>query len=164
MTLEQFAYVGEIFAALAVVVSLIYVARQLGQNTTMMRVSAGSERVEREYEILAPLIQSRELAEVWMKGDTEFSSLEPVDQTRMMFFERRAIVLWHHVFQLRQKDLLPDADWHEHKWIIQNIGQRQAIREAWRTFRGGWEPAFQEFVDGQFAIADRPEAAQRTSG
>ncbi len=164
VTLEQFAYLGEIFAALSVVASLIYVARQLGQNTTMMRVSAGSERVEREFEILAPLIQSRELAEVWMKGDTEFSSLEPVDQTRLMFFERRAIVLWHHVFQLRQKDLLPDADWHEHKWIIQNIGRRQAIREAWRTFREGWEPAFQDFMDGQFAIADRAEATQGTGG
>ena len=33
MTLEQFAYLGEILAAVAVVASLIYVARQLGQNT-----------------------------------------------------------------------------------------------------------------------------------
>jgi hypothetical protein len=160
MMLEQLAYAAEIFAALGVVASLIYVARQLGQNTAMMRVAASSERVEREFEILAPLVENRELAEAWMKGEADFSSLEPVDQTRLMFFERRAIVLWHHVFQLRQNDLLPDADWHEHTWIIQNIGRRQAVREAWRTFRGGWEAPFQEFMEGQFAIADRAAAAQ----
>ena len=164
MTLEQFAYLGEIFAALSVVVSLIYVARQLGQNTAMMRVAAASEAVERDFEIVAPLIQSRELAEVWMKGETEFSSLEPADQTRLMFFERRAVVLWSHRFQLRQQDLLSDAQWHEQTWIIQNIGRRQAIREAWRTFREGYEPAFQEFMDDQFAIADRAEATQGTGG
>ena len=164
MTLEQFAYLGEIFAALSVVLSLIYVARQLGQNTAMMRVAAASEAVERDFQMVAPIVQSRELAEVWMKGETDFSSLEPADQTRLMFFERRAIVLWHHRFQLRQQNLVPDASWHEQTWIIQNIGRRQAIREAWRTFREAYDPAFQEFVDGQFAIADRPEAAQGTGG
>lgn len=164
MTLEQFAYVAEILAALGVVASLIYVARQLGQNTAMMRVAASSERVEREYEIIGPIVESRELAEVWMRGETEFSGLEPVDQVRMVFFERRAIVLWHHVFQLRQKGLLPDADWHEHLWIIQKIGQRESVREAWRTFQNGWEPAFREFIDGQFATADRAQAALATPG
>lgn len=164
MTLEQLAYLGEIFAALGVVASLIYVARQLGQNTAMMRVAAASEGVERDYEIVAPMLQSRELTEVWMKGDTEFSSLEPIDQTRLMFFERRALVLWHHRFQLRQQDLLSDAMWHEQTWIIQNIGRRQAIREAWRAFRGAFEPAFQDFMDGQFTIADSPSATRGIAG
>jgi hypothetical protein len=154
MTLEQFAYVGEIFAALSVVASLIYVARQLAQNTAMMRVAASSEGVERDSEIVAPVIQSRELAEVWMKGEAEFSSLEPADRTRLLLFERRAIVLWHHRFQLRKQQVVPDASWHEQIWIIQNIGRRQAVREAWRTFRSAYEPDFQEFMDRQFAIAD----------
>jgi len=159
MTLEQYASLGEIFAALSVVASLIYVARQLAQNTAMMRVAASSEGVERDSEIVAPIIQSQELAELWMKGDTEFSSLLPADQTRLVFFERRAIVLWHHRFQLRRQHLVPDAAWHEQVWIIQNIGRRQAVREAWRAFRGAYEPAFQEFMDSQFAIADRAALA-----
>ena len=66
MTLEQYAYLGEIFASIGVVVSLIYVARQLGQNTAMMRVAAASEAVEREFEMVAPMVQSQELAKVWM--------------------------------------------------------------------------------------------------
>ncbi len=42
MTLEQLAYLGEIVAAVAVVASLIYVARQLSQNTEMMRAQIHS--------------------------------------------------------------------------------------------------------------------------
>ena len=154
MTLEQYAYVGEILAAVAVVASLVYVARQLGQNTAMMRLNAASERIHWDYEIAAPLIQSREIAEIWAKGESEFASLDAIDQHRLMFFERRAIVLWHHLFQLRQQHLLPDADWHEHTWIIQNLGRRQAIRETWDVFREAYEKPFRDFLQDQFAIAD----------
>lgn len=113
MTLEQLAYAGQIFAALGIIASLIYLARQVGQNTAMMRVAASSEGVERDSEIVAPLLQNRELAEIWIRGEAKFSSLDPADQARLVLFERRAIVLRHHRFQLHQQGLVPDAAWHE---------------------------------------------------
>ncbi len=50
--------------------------------------------------------------------------------------------------------VFPDYKWENQKWLIQNIGRRQAIREAWRVFGQGYEPAYQEFMDEQFTIAD----------
>ncbi len=47
MTLETYAYLGEIIAAVAVIASLIYVARQLGQTTAMMRVGAACTKMGR---------------------------------------------------------------------------------------------------------------------
>lgn len=160
MTLEQFAYLGEIAAAVGVIVSLLYVARQLGQSTDMMRAAASSGRVERDYQIVGPLIEDRALAEVWEKADREFASLDSVDQVRMLFFERKAIGLWYHDFQLHERGLLPDADWHEHVWIIRNIGRRQSIRAAWQTFRGAYQGSFQDFMDRQFAAADAEDGAE----
>ena len=154
MTLEQYAYLGDIAAAVGVIVSLLYVARQIGQSTEMMRAAASSGRVERDYQIVGPIIENREIAVMWEKADKDFAGLDTVDQIRMLFFERKAIGLWYHDFQLHERGLLPDSDWHEHVWIIQNIGRRQAIRAAWQTFRGAYEPAFQEFMDRQFAIGD----------
>ena len=162
MTLEQYAYLGEIAAAIAVVISLVYVARQLRQNTDMLRLAAASERVERDFEIAAPMIQSRELAEIWVAGESDWEGLDAVDQQRLMFFERRAIVLWHHLFQLREKKLLPDADWHEHTWIIRNLGRRRPIRETWKVFEEAYEVSFRDFVNSQFATAD--ESTRSTRG
>ena len=164
MTLEQLANLSDVIGVLLIVASLVYVARQLRQNTEMMRAAASSGRVERDYQIVSPIIDNREIAEMWEKGEKDFDSLDKVDQARMLFFERRAIGLWHHDFQLRKRNLLRDADWHEHTWIIQNIGRRQTVRAAWQAFRGAYEPAFQEFMDSQFAIADRAEAAQSAAG
>ena len=164
MTLDEFANLGDIAAAIGVIISLLYVARQLGQSTDMMRAAASSGRVERDYQIVGPIIESREIAEVWEKADKGFASLDTVDQIRMLFFERKALGLWYHDFQLHERGLLPEADWHEHVWIIRNIGRRQSIRAAWQTFRGAYQGPFQDFMDQQFAAADALERSEPTVG
>jgi len=50
--------------------------------------------------------------------------------------------------------LLPDASWNEQTWIMQNIGRRQAIREAWHLYKGSYETPFQQFIEEQFLIGD----------
>jgi hypothetical protein len=139
----------------AVIASLIYLARQLSQTNAMMRVSASNSRVEREFDLLSGVIDSREVAEYWCKGGASFDSLDEVDQQRLIFFERRAIVLWLHIFSLRQQGLYSDDDWYWNEWVIQNIGRRQSVRKTWNQFRASYKEPFQEYIDGQFRIADR---------
>ncbi len=154
MTLENIASLAEIFGLMLVIASLIYVARQLGQTTAIMRVNASGERLQRDTDIANSIIHSREVAEYWIKGATELDSLDETDRQRLMFFERRAIMHWHNMFGLHAQNLVPDSDWQELKWVIQNIGRRQALRESWRIFKGGYQKPFQEFIDEQFSIAD----------
>ena len=154
MTLEEYAYLAEIVGTILVVGSLIYVAQQMRQNTNMMRSNAASEFLERDFEVASSLIESREVGELWAKGERDFESLDPVDKHRILMFERRALDLWHHEFNMRIQGLFPDYKWENQKWLIQNIGRRQSVREAWRVFGEGYEPGYQEFMNGQFAIAD----------
>ena len=154
MNWDAISAVAEILGVILIVGSMIYVARQLRQTNTMMRVNAASERLERDYDIVEPIIESRELAEIWLKGESEFETLNPADQQRLLFLERRALMLWHHQYLLRQQGLMPDASWHETIWIIRTLGRRQVIREAWRMFGEGFEKEFQEFINQQFSTAD----------
>jgi hypothetical protein len=154
MDLTRLANLAEIFGVIVIVISLIYVSRQLKQTNLMMRIAAGSERMERDYDLVLPVIESRELADVWIKGGDEFHELPVVDQQRLLLFERRAIVLWHHTFQLDKQGLFPNSHWTEQNWVIRNIGKRQAVREAWKIFKPAFEPDFIEYIEDQFAIAD----------
>jgi len=83
------------------------------------------------------------VAEYWLKGATEFAGLDEIDQQKIVFFERRAILHWHNMFGLHEQNLVPDADWYELKWVIQNIGFRQSIRASWSIFRDSYEKPFQ---------------------
>lgn len=152
--LTEYAAIAEIISSLGVIISLIYVARQLKQTTGMMQVTASSERVDRDYTIVEPLLANKDLAEVWNKGDSNFDELDAADQTRVLFFERRALVLWHHLYNLRKRGLISEMDWEVQAWVIRNIGRRQAVRRAWDMFKGGFNQEFLDFVEGEFAAAD----------
>ena len=166
MNWDAISAIAEIIGVVLIVGSMIYVARQLSQTNTMMRVNAASERLERDYDIVGPIIESGELADIWLKGDNDFDNLRPADQQRLLFLERRAIMLWHHQFQLRQQGLMPDANWYETIWIIKTLGRRQVIREAWRIFGKAFELKFQEFIEETFTAADSEfsEDAKADSG
>ena len=154
MNWDAISAIAEISGAVVVVASLVYVGRQIGQNTAMMRISAASETMERDYDLVLPLIESHEFTEIWLKGDHRLDELSEADRQRLLFFERRALTLWHHNYQLRIQGLYPDANWYNQNWIIQNIGRRQIIREVWTLFKDSHETSFQEYMDEQFQIAD----------
>ena len=154
MNWDAISAIAEISGAVVVVASLVSVGRQIGQNTATLRVSAANETMERDYDLVLPLIESHEFTEIWLKGDHRLDELSEADRQRLLFFERRALTLWHHNYQLRMQGLFPDANWHNQNWMIQNIGRRQVIREVWSLFKDSHETSFQEYMDEQFQIAD----------
>jgi len=120
MTLEQYAYLGEIIAAIAVIASLIYIAQQLRQNTDMMRVSNSHNFVDSNMRLCTAVVTDYNLAELWVKAGSDFN--------------------------LRQQNLVSDSQWHELTWIVANLGRRQSVQEAWRTYKGGYNKQFQEYM------------------
>lgn len=154
MNWDAISAIAEILGAVVVVASLIYVGKQVAQNTAMMRVGAASETMERDYDLVLPLIESSELAEIWLKGDHRLDELSEADRQRLLFFERRAFTLWHHNFHLRRQGLLPDSTWNNQNWMIQTIGRRQSLREVWGLFKEGYEDSFQEYVSSQLQIGE----------
>ena len=157
MTLEQFASLAEIIGLILVIGSLIYVAQQLRQNTQMMRSRASGERVQRDTELSGMVSGSGEFAEIWLKGRTDFESLNEVERIRLIFHSRSAILHWHNMFNLRTQNLLSDSDWNELVWLIEHlIRGRQDTLEAWKMFKGSFEEPFQKFLDARLAAIAPP--------
>lgn len=100
------------------------------------------------------MFENREFAEVWCKGGESFEELDEVDQQRLILFERRPIMWWHHGFQLRQQGLVPDADWRSIQRAIQEFGRRRAVREAWLVFKEDFDAEFKSLMEKQFELAD----------
>jgi hypothetical protein len=164
LTVAELTMIVQIVGAISVLISFIFVVRRISQNTAMIRMGSASDRLQREFDIAQPMIQNREIAELWIKADQDFDSLDSVDQKRMIFYERRAIALWHHVYVLRERKLFADSEWHEAKWMIRHFGQRQANRAAWKIIKEAFEPSFQDFIDDQIKIADKEASSELENG
>ena len=138
MTLESLAYLAEIIGAGLVVASLIYVGRQLRQNTETMRQNAAGYYLALQDRLMGEVANSRELAEYWCKGQAEFGSLDEVDRQRMMLFEQRAIA--------GKEGLVPDSQWNELLWSVKHFGSRQSAHASWEIFKSSYGQPFQDFV------------------
>jgi hypothetical protein len=150
---DAISAIGESLGAVAVVVSLVYLGRQLSHNTEMIRVAVATETLEIDHTIILPIIESEEFAEIWLKGDHRLNELSEANMQRLLIFERRAFTLWHHNFQLRSQKFVSDDTWYYQNGMIQFLSHREAVRQAWSIFKVTYEPPFQEYVDEQFRIA-----------
>ncbi len=146
MGLEQFYYISELIAAVAVIASLIYIAREVRQNTAMMRVNASQAWTDFNFRLSGPIATDREVAECWTQGGSNFENLDDVDQQRLIMYEWRAIEAWHHLYELHEQGMLPEPQWRKLIWIMENLGQRQAIQASWKHFKGAYDQNFQGFV------------------
>lgn len=149
ITLEQIYYLAELTGVIAVVISLVYVGRQVRQNTEIMQMNAVSEQTQWSTEVISYVFNNRDTAEYWAKGKTEFDSLDDIDQQRLIVFEVGIIDKWNQFFNLRQKHLMPDARWSYQLWAFKNFGDRQSMREAWKVVKAAYQLPFQEFM-GQY--------------
>ena len=143
MSISDLATVASLLASIAVIITVIYLARQVKQNTVALRAGF----ITSNNEIIAPLVQQRDVAEIWVKGSDNFRELDPVDQQRVMFFESRAITVWNHYFHMRDKGLIEDYLWEEMLWLFRNIGKRESMQETWKLWRSAYLPGFREFMD-----------------
>jgi hypothetical protein len=146
MSLEQMANLADVFGVALVIASLIYVGKQVRQNTDVIRFNAAAYYAGLQERLCGEVANNRELAECWQKGATSFDSLDEVDKQRLILFEWRAITGWNQLFQLRQDNLLPDSQWNELIWAIQNFGKRQSARESWRIAKDAFGKHFRDFV------------------
>lgn len=151
MTLEQYAYLAQIIGAGLVVASLVYVARQLRQNTQAMRQNAAGYYLNLQDRLCGEVANNRDLAECWHKGASEFASLDEVDRQRIILFEQRAIAAWNQLFQLRQDGLVPDSQWQELIWSVKYFGSRQSAKACWNVSKGSFGDSFQDFVSEHMA-------------
>ncbi|WOJ92941.1 hypothetical protein R0135_14270 [Congregibacter variabilis] len=70
-TLDEWASIGEIISAVAVVISLLYVGYQVNQNTDQMRAANRQQLVNRSMDATKGFAMNPEVARVLTKVENE---------------------------------------------------------------------------------------------
>ena len=83
MTIEQLGNIGEFVAAIATVITLIYLAFQLRQNTRALKATAFQNVISEMGKNVEPIMNNRELADILVKGTVDPDSLTPAERVRL---------------------------------------------------------------------------------
>ena len=139
--------VGELVGGLAVLVTLIYLALQVRQSNHIAQDSSSRVFNETVFALCTDVAGDRALAETWSRGGDHFDELDAIDRQRLILFEWRALDVWHLAFQQHQAGIMNDVQWNKALFNIELMGARQALREAWKVYRTGYDEAFRNLAD-----------------
>ena len=81
-TLQDLGSLGEFVGAMGVVISLVYLARQMSQNTTSVRAASFNSMTENSLRLLEPSFRDGDFADFLHRAQRDPSSLAPNEQLR----------------------------------------------------------------------------------
>jgi len=81
-TIQALGSLGEFVSALAVVISLIYLGRQMQQNTTSVRAASFNSMVENSIRLLEHAFRDSEFASYLHRAETDPASLNAAEKVR----------------------------------------------------------------------------------
>ena len=144
MSIEQLASLAELLGVFGVIASLLYVGKQVQQNTVQMKVDASTTQAQWTNDAYYKIARDREFAELWHKGMSKYSSLDEVDKVRLQCFETGGLSAWSHMYELYRSNLLREEQWLFLTGNFTRIGSRDSMREAWRLTKHDYNQGFQQ--------------------
>jgi hypothetical protein len=144
MTLEEYSYVAEIIGVILIITSLVYVARQLHQNTEMLKSHSRQEILGNDSRSIQSSIDERDLHELLSKPE----ALSFQDQFRFSMIMIMNIRSREHEFFQYRAGVLDDSAWLSYKEIIRVSLDSERRRKGWRSIgREFFDPQFVQMVD-----------------
>lgn len=162
LSIQDWGAIGEIAGGIAVIVSLLYLAVQVRQNTRHVKSNLDAARLA-SFEASAQsgnhfrelLARDRELTDLFLRGLEGFETLDKTDRFRMDMLLRNLFSETQRTY-VRETTLKSNAE--GPKRIIEDIVASRAVREWLKEERGDWLPEFRAYVDELVAARQAEEA------
>ena len=162
MDLDTLAKLGEFVGGFFVVVSLIYLAHQVRQNTKSLRTENYGRVLDRMSSLQSKLSSDRELNRIVTIGAQAPDQLSRSDRVRFTWAVYELLGAGEFMYHQAMEQALPESVWARWENTIAWWVSHPGIREWWRVKPAGLSADFEAFVDR--LIRDTPidhEAARR---
>ena len=141
------ANIGEIIAAILVVVSLGYVALQIRQNTQALKVTATQSYVEMYNTITSELVK-QDLADIWSRGFRDFSTLNSTEAVQFSAIAGQLMRVFESAHTQWRRGALEQQLWQASERTLLD-SMTMAGFQQWWDFRKHWySKDFQIHIDG----------------
>lgn len=136
--------IGEVIGGVAVLITLLYLAVQVrGTNRLLLMQHRETNRAV-QYDLDRYEIENREFGELLLQAETDFKSLDEVDERRVRKHIRNEIIHWQNMYV--RGTLLEDP---RAKWVGVNGARRLALHYCFVSEllgSGGWDEPFVKAV------------------
>ncbi len=164
MDLSYYANLAEILGTAAIVVSLIYVAVQIRQNTRATRLTTDQNVFHDLREATAIVAMDTEMATIQIKAMTDIANLSPAEKHRYYTYLNITYRVYENAYYQNQEGTLDSYVW---EGIIANlmIGKdTSGYRAFWHDRKQSFSREFQDFHESRLpASTIDPVAAYQST-
>ena len=143
LKLSDLAQIAEIIAAVAVVISLIYVGREVQSNTRAVRGAAMQAVATTDAAALLAVATDATLSEVIRRGHEGSEELTTADAFRYETFMRQFWLSMQNIYQQSELELIDQSVWDSYTSVICGMWDRSGARQTWQDHV--------EVLDSEFA-------------
>jgi hypothetical protein len=147
VTIQDLGSIGELVAAVATVITLVYLARQIGANTTALRMEARRTEAQSGDIYISAIIESPEVARMFNEGLADPTSLSPEDVTRFSFLLGSFVGAEGAAFDEVNIGFAPTQTLDRRKQTLRRILRSPGGRWFWAQFAGDFHTEFRAYID-----------------
>ncbi len=130
MTIQELGSIGEFIAAIAVFISLFYLAYQIRQNTAELRLTHLRAVISSYSNFRQSVVNSHELPQLIEAARLDPKSLNEAEAYRYGYFVEESVWCAQQLFIEVQAGQVPDTSWpYAKKRLVQHLDN--AIGRAW---------------------------------
>ena len=159
MNWEAISAIGEIIGAGAVVLSLVYVAVQIRQNTNTLRGAAAAEAVAAIREWNSRIVDDPAINAIFMKGVEGMTNLSPEEKARFVPLMFNLFKTFEHLHYQYARGALAPEIWAGWEVAAKGYLTSPGCMEYYRERRATLSREFQQWMD-----APPPDAPFRRMG
>jgi hypothetical protein len=142
------AALGEVAGATGVIVSLLYLAGQIAQNTKAIRRAASHEAVEGMLNWFSLSISDPELTRIWTKGIESLDNLTEDDLARFAILQFNLMKVAEDIHYQHLEGGMDSVMWSGWEAVWQQYLGAPGSRAYWVERRLLFSEPFRDYIDG----------------
>lgn len=158
MTLQDLGSIGEFVAAIATLVTLVYLALQIRQNTRSIRTSAYQETSRDIAESIDRLATDPEIARIWLAGARDYESLSREDRQRFGFYLTAVMRRYENLLYQAEEVPLDPAAWEGVRELFLHTMSRPGVASWWKISHHLFNRQLRDVVEREVAKRRGPAA------
>jgi hypothetical protein len=140
--------VGELIGAFGVMITVVYLALQVRQNTRSVRGSVYDSLATSLEHLNRPLVENGDLARALGAVTENWASASEVDRSRIVHFYSAAFKLFENVHYQWSQGLIEDELWKGWKRLMLTYFWSPGVQAWWPTRRGAYSETFGRYLEG----------------
>ena len=147
MNWEAIGAIGEIVGALAVFLTLVYLAMQIRQNTKAVQASAVDASISKVTSVRQSMYENAEVSRIYMKGLADPDDLDEESRTRFRLLMHNILLSISNIYSQTSLAGLSVSTWESQLVLLTRVVTSPGGRWFWKEYQLEFEEIFREQVD-----------------